>query len=267
MMRWAMSAHLIGLALALAGSAQAGERRTAMSERGVVVQILEDAPKGSGPFPVVVLASGAGGDMTQPLLAGLATSLAADGIAVVRFDWAYRTADPAKGQPSADLVAETQDLSAALAFARKNVRFDPTQIVVMGKSLGSVVAFRVFVRNPDLRGAVLLTPLCSLPSRPDAPAWALDPYPDFGGQRRPVALVAGDKDPICSLAALYRMAGEPASPARVAVTGGDHGFAAGAGADPATAEATRRNLDLAARNAADAAAAYLRALPASAAGK
>jgi dienelactone hydrolase len=253
-----MRAAAVVLALmATASAAHAAEHRTAATQRGVTIQVLEDLPKGPGPFPVVVLASGQGGDMTQPLLERLASALPAEGIAVVRFDWAYRTANPATGQQSADLTVEEDDMGAALALARKDPRLDPARIVLMGKSMGSVVAVRLFDRSAELRGAVLLTPVCSLPKRPGAPDWYAAPYAAFARQTRAMAMVAGDKDPVCSPADLYRMATTAAGPVRVAVVGGDHGFKAGPDNDPAAVEATQRNLDLAVRNAVDATATYL----------
>jgi dienelactone hydrolase len=247
---------MAGLARARHSTAYAAEQHEAPTKRGVNVQIIESLPRGSGPFPVVVLANGRAGTMRSELPEAAAASLVAQGLAVVRFDWAFRTADPKNGQQSASLDDEVEDMAAALAFAKADKRLDAANIVLMGKSLGSVVSFRLFDQNSDVRGLVLLTPLCGMVA--EGPGWARDPYPALQRQTRPIALVAGDKDPVCATPALYKLASEASGPVRVVVVGGDHSFAAGPESDPTAVELSRRNLDLAIRNAVDAAAHYAR---------
>ena len=133
-------------------------------------------------------------------------------------------------------------------------RFDAANTVLIGKSLGSMVAVRGLADNPHVKALVLLTPLCSI--KPTEAAWSAAPYPHFAELTRPVTLLGGDDDPLCELPALYRMALAPKAPVRVVVVGGDHGF--GSGADAARGAT---NLALAAENAADAAWGYLGAPP------
>lgn len=249
---------LLAVALMCCGPPSSAERLTASAARGVKIEIQEDLPAGAPPFPVVVLAPGGGVDMSQPLFTDLTRALNARGVAVVRFNWAYFTANPASGKQSDDLAAELEDMSAAIDVARHDGRLDPKAMVLMGKSLGSVVAARLLDANREVKGAVLLTPICSLPASLLKQPWQHDIYPGLSTQARPMAMIAGDRDPVCATQALYRMAATAQGPVRVVVVGGDHGFRAGPNRDPATAETTQRNIDLAIANAVDAARAILR---------
>ena len=129
--------------------------------------ILVDMPRGTGPHPAVVLAPGVSYHLRMPLMERLGQVLPEHGIAVFRFNWRYMDSEP-QGQPSDDLSVEQAELAAVIALARADVRVRPDRLVVAGKSMGSVVATRIFAADPALAGAVLLTPLISRPNTGDA---------------------------------------------------------------------------------------------------
>src|SRR5688572_4029836 len=109
---------------------------------------LADLPPGAGPFPALVFAPGQRYHMRLPIPEHLAKQLVPRGIAIFRFDWS--------GPGS-----EADDLRATLALARADPRVDPRNIWIGGKSVGSIHAWERLAAEPALRGAVLLTPICS----------------------------------------------------------------------------------------------------------
>jgi len=243
--------------------ASAGAAIRAVTPRGAVIELIEEHPAGPGPFPAVVLASGSGYDMRQPILERVAHALVAAGIGVVRFDWAYHVRDPQHGQQSADRGAEIEDLTTALALAKKAPWVDPSRIAVGGKSLGSIIAWRVLRREPDVRGALLLTPVCS-PKPKLEPASAGPPpspvvdgnYPDVRAETRPTAWILGKNDPACAPSILYQHLAGAGGGAQIDVLRGDHTFSEGSSSATGTAATTsaatnEKSLDLVARLSVD----------------
>ncbi len=194
--------------------------------RGIILEAVVDFPDGKGPFPTLVLAPGQAYHLGLPVIAQTAHKLVEQGFAVYRFNWAYYTRDQRAGQPSDDLAAELQDLLAVVDFARADSRVDRSRLAVGGKSLGSVVAWQALAKDKAIRAGLFLTPVCSQGVLKDVSAEiaAAQNYPGISIEKRPIALVSGDQDPLCSAALLYRFASSAAGLARVAVVGGDHGF-------------------------------------------
>ena len=243
--------------------AAAGAAIRAVTPRGAVIELIEEHPPGPGPFPAVVLASGSGYDMRQPILERVAHALVGAGVGVIRFDWAYRVRDPKHGQQSADRAAEIEDLTTALALARKAPWVDPSRIALGGKSLGSIIAWRVLRHEPDVRGALLLTPVCS--PKPKAEAASSGPpsspvvdgnYPDVRAETRPTAWILGKSDPACAPSILYQHLAGAGGGAQIDVLRGDHTFSEGSSSTTGTAAATNAatnetSLDLVARLSVD----------------
>jgi hypothetical protein len=163
--------------------------------------------------------------MALPAMESTARALAEQGFAVFRFNWTYFMAEPRR-QPSPNLSAEAQDLQAVIAAARAHERVDARSVSVGGKSLGSVVAWRSFAMDPQLRSALLLTPVCSRVPRGETnpKPEAKENYPGLESERRPTLWIAGDSDPLCSTTVLYNFAATGHQVTRVAVVGGDHSF-------------------------------------------
>ena len=173
--------------------------------------VLVDLPEGAGPFPALVLAPGQRYHLQLPALAQVAQQCARRGIAVLRFDWS-QPSPPTAAEPAAEWL----DLQAVMRKARSDARLDPHRLWVGGKSLGSVLAWRLLRSDAALRGAVLLTPLGS---RGD------EFYPDAQQEPRPLLFLAGEQDPHCAPAALYRLAAQAPGPTRVNVVSGGHDLA------------------------------------------
>jgi hypothetical protein len=194
--------------------------------RGAVVEVIAELPPGSGPFPALILAPGQGYHMNLPAIEQPAKRLLAQGVAVYRFNWAYFSRTSPGGSPSDDLSTEIEDLASVIARVRSEPRVDQRKISVGGKSLGSVVAWRVLREDKSLRSGLFLTPICSsLPKGATQPISEADEnYPGLSTEQRRVTFIAGDRDPLCSPGVLYRFAASSVAPIRVAVVGGDHGF-------------------------------------------
>lgn len=232
----------IALALLVAQIARAQDL-TVVNADGDRLSVIVDLPAGGGRVPAIVLAPGQGYHMALPALEQTARSLAAHGVAVFRFNWAYFTAQPV-GRPSADLSREVGDLQAVVAAARAHPRVAAENLSVGGKSLGSIVAWRVLAADPGLRSGLFLTPICSrVPKGESVPrSEASVNYPGFAAERRPTLWIAGDQDPLCAPGMLYAFASTGAPAARVAIVGGDHGYENRALPPAAAATALKGNL-------------------------
>lgn len=194
--------------------------------RGAMLEVVADFPAGAGPFPTIVLASGQGYHLALPALEQTAQRLVQQGVAVYRFNWAFFTADPKKGQPVADLSTELEDLQTVVKLARAEPRVDATRLSVAGKSLGSVVAWMGLTQDPKLRSGLFLTPICSsVPKGQTAPVdEAQENYPGFAAERRPLLFISGDRDPLCAAPMLYAFVAKTSGNARVAIVSGDHSY-------------------------------------------
>ena len=176
--------------------------------------------------------------MRLPILEQLARKLVQRGIAVYRFNWAYFVADPKQGKSSEDRLAEIEDMQTVLALARRHPRTRQDAVFVGGKSLGSIIAWRVFRSDPSLVGALLLTPVCHDKQPPE------ETYADLVEEQRPTQWILGDHDPACEVRSLYRfLAGAPRVH-KVAVVSGDHAFELDPTAQSQLSRTTRQTLEL-----------------------
>jgi hypothetical protein len=118
-------------------------------------------PRGNGPFPAVLLISGAGPQDRDEAIMGhrpflvLADHLTCQGIAVLRVD------DRGVGKSSGDLAKATVedfvgDALAGVNFLKARAEIDPRRIGLVGHSEGGAVAPLVAVRSPAVAFIVLL---------------------------------------------------------------------------------------------------------------
>lgn len=171
----------------------------------------------------LVLAHGAGTDMTSPLLRGLARALAEHGHPVLLFNFAYTEAGRKAPDPMARLESCYRDV---VAVARE--RLDGRPLVLGGRSMGGRVASHLAAQGEPCDGLVFL----GYPLHP--PRRAGVPVPDdrlrtahWADLRTPMLFVQGDRDTLADLALLEReRAARLRAPSQVhVVAGGDHAFA------------------------------------------
>jgi hypothetical protein len=149
---------------------------------------------------------------------------------VVRFEWSYCSPSSTQKNPADDLSSEIKDMEFAINYSKDLFKKTNRDLYLTGKSLGSMVAYRVFETYPDLKALVLLTPICSM-SRDEqnnplpAPIEKLNEfYPDILKEARPIQLISGNKDSLCDHTILKKIKSEAFDSLDVVYTLGDHGF-------------------------------------------
>lgn len=190
----------------------------------VLVSTATDAP--AAPWAALALAHGAGAGMAHPFLAGFAAAAAAEGIAVVRFQFPYVEAGRRMPGPAAHAVSTWS------AVAAETVRrFPGLPFVAAGKSYGGRMASVAAAEGAISPAALVYLgyPLHP-PGRPDAPRVSHLP-----AVRAPQLFVTGTKDPFVQPVADLEAAVAACADARLHwVADGGHSFeVAGARRDPA----------------------------------
>lgn len=199
-------------------TAWAAETLSGTTPRGVSITVVRDFPEGNGPFPAVILGPGRG-SLKQKINEAVANTLKERGFAIFRFDWAYFVKDPNGAPSDTDLAPEIEDFATVIALAKSDSHVDSTNIVVDGKSLGTIIAWRVFRSDSSLKGLLQLTPVCNKEGfSPD------QIYPDREEEKRPSLWIAGDVDSWCDIKGLYRLLLPYGGLGRLAILRGDHGL-------------------------------------------
>ncbi len=139
-----------------------------------------------GDGPTYVLAHGAGAAMDSPGITAVATRLAARGIRVVRFEFAYMAArrdGVRRPPPRADTLLDEYRAVLAEVGGRP---------VIGGRSMGGRVATMV-ADDADVAGVACLSYPWHPPSKPDQPRTA-----HLARLRTPLLVVQGTRDPFGS---------------------------------------------------------------------
>ena len=165
-----------------------------------------------------------------PLFETLGTSGLNKNLAVVRFEWNYCNTKPAQPTPSANLLNEIEDFETVLKYAQAHTSIDKNKITLAGKSLGSLVAYAVFAKEPTFKTLALLTPVCSYTTDEDGKVLPVplsvcdENYPKIKEDSRTLFMSMGDKDELCILPVLYDFLKDSKGNISTFVAGGDHGF-------------------------------------------
>jgi predicted alpha/beta-hydrolase family hydrolase len=192
------------------------ERRFDIAEgRAVsgVVALPEDRPAAA----TVVLAHGAGNDMTNPLLVAVADALAEHGYATVRFNFPYKERGGRAPDPAPVLEACYR---AVLAQVRADTDLRTNRLVIGGKSMGGRMASHLAAAGEVVDGLLFL-------GYPLHPAGRPEQLRAAHLQRIavPMLFLAGTRDSLCRLDLLRAaLAGLPKATLHV-VDDGDHSFA------------------------------------------
>lgn len=166
---------------------------------------------------LLALAHGAGTDMRSAFLSFICESVAAAGIATLKFNFPYKE----KGRKAPD---PAQKLEATWRSVLERLRSDPAldfaSVFVGGKSLGGRMASRVVAQGEPVAGLVLLGYPLHPPGKPEKQR--TEHFPDISV---PSLFIQGTRDPLCDVALLREAL--PRIPGRVdlhLVEGGDHSF-------------------------------------------
>jgi uncharacterized protein len=159
----ASAALVAGAGSSTASATSAGIRQIAVGVGSPPLKGTLTLPAGTGPFPAVVLVSGSGPNdqdetvgADKPFL-DLASGLAADGIATVRYD--KRTLDYPKSVDPVTFTAVDEyvpDALAAIGLLKHERSVDPHRIFVLGHSQGGTFAPLIAQRAPEVAGVILL---------------------------------------------------------------------------------------------------------------
>jgi pimeloyl-ACP methyl ester carboxylesterase len=122
-------------------------------------------PKGTGPFPAVVLISGTGHNTRDEDVWGhkvflvLADALARKGVAALRYD--KRGVGGSSGDFDSATTADfTSDAEAAAAWLRKQPEIDPRRIGLLGHSEGGIIAPAIAAGDKDIAFVVMIAGPC-----------------------------------------------------------------------------------------------------------
>lgn len=221
------------------------ENITLTTPRGEAVLVTLVYPDGEEKYSAVLLASGGGYHKELPLLKETTEQLASRGVIGVRFDWNYFSK---KENPSDGYVEEQEDMQTVLNFLKTHPKVESDRIIIGGKSLGSVISYRVFEENNDVMALTLLTPVCTsridkdgnqLPSPvPIAPKY----YPELINESRQVVVMMGDRDPLCDVPMIFNFLKSATGKVALNIVEGDHSLNVGPWDDPEYSERNAENV-------------------------
>jgi predicted alpha/beta-hydrolase family hydrolase len=140
-------------------------------------------------LPLVILAHGAGNDMTSPFLVTIQEGIATHGWACLRFNFPY-TERRSKAPDRAPVLEACY--RAVVAAVRELMA--PSQLVIGGKSLGGRMASHIAAAGEVVDGLVFLGYPLHAPGRTDRLRDAHLPRISA-----PMLLFAGTRDPLCDL--------------------------------------------------------------------
>ena len=181
-------------------------------------------PEGTAPTATVVLAPGAGTDITNPFLRGVGRGLARQGNEVVIFNFPYAEVGRRRPDPPARLERAYRDV---LAHLRPAERDGPT--VIGGRSMGGRIASHLAAEEAPCDGLLLLGyplhPRRSVSERASPPTRLRTGH--WPRLRLPTLFVQGDRDALCDLETFAAERAAHLDPRLTdvhVVAGADHGF-------------------------------------------
>jgi hypothetical protein len=169
--------------------------------RGAAVEVLSDVRRDEPIRGAVILAGGTNYSTKFEIFDGITQWLVERGVAVFRFEWAYRVANPLATQHSPDRSEEIEDFEAVLGHVREVFRVPFDRLALGGKSLGSIVAWNIFRRTPEIRAIWLCTPIGK--PQPSGPRLPRENYPGIEEERRASLWMLAAEDAVCPLPGLY----------------------------------------------------------------
>jgi uncharacterized protein len=172
---------------------------------------IASGPRGG---PVVVVAHGAGGDLTNPVLEGFADGLAVKAVGALRFNFAYSEA----GKRGPDREPALRQVWSA-AFERARELGDP--VWASGKSMGGRIASMMVADGElDAAGLVLIGYPLHPPGKPERIRDA-----HLYDVKTPMLFLQGTADPFASPELFKRVMKKLGAKATVhEIQGGDHSF-------------------------------------------
>jgi len=165
----------------------------------------------------VVVAHGAGNDMSNPFLSYVHERLAERGWLSVKFNFPYK--ELGRKAPDRPAVLETT-WRAVLAELRGDKALAPTRLFLSGKSMGGRIASQVVAAGEECDGLIFL----GYPLHPAGQPEKLRSQ-HLAGITAPMFFIEGSRDPLCDLALLERELARLRTDVLVhVIEDGDHSF-------------------------------------------
>lgn len=180
--------------------------------------------------PLLVVAPGQSCNSKGPLFETIEQEAINKEINVIRFEWSYCSPTSTNRNPSDDLSTEISDMDFAINYGKILLQKTNNDLIISGKSLGSMVAYRIFKNHSNLKSLILLTPVCSyltdelgnpLPTPLDV---INESYSDLRLETRPLLMISGSSDPLCDHTILKLFKEKAHANLEVIFVKGDHGF-------------------------------------------
>lgn len=234
-------------------SSQVSEWQKLKTPRGSVLEMQLQMPAQATNYPILILAPGQSCNARRPFFEAMAQAAREANVGLVRLEWSYCVADSSKPQPSEDLSAEAEDLSTVLDYVRKLPGVKASQLLMGGKSLGSLVTWKVLAQEPTLKAAALLTPVCSYDRDDQGQPLAArknlvdENYPNLAQEKRPLLFLLGNQDSLCHPPILYQALAQTQGNVSAEVFGGGHSLNLLKPDQSDDTEATAHNLKTAAQ--------------------
>jgi len=197
----------------------ATRRRRISLPGGGAVSAVVALPAGfrrPGRTPAVVLAHGAGSDMTHPFVSTIHAGLAREGYVAVKFNFPYTEARRRAPDPRPVLERCYRAVIDAVMGDRT---LAPAWIAIGGKSLGGRIASYVAAAGAPVSGLVLLGYPLHPAGRPDERR--ADHLPAL---RAPMLFVEGTRDTLCELDRLRPIVARLPRATLHTIEGADHSF-------------------------------------------
>lgn len=212
--------------------ALAATELTLKTPRGTEIPVIVHSTVYAQARAVLVVGPGQSCNFRNEIFETLGSEGEKAGVAVIRFEWSYCSGDRQVDRgPSEDYAKEIEDMQTVLTFAQGYTFGDYQRLILAGKSLGSVVAYKLFTMDTSLKALLLLTPVCSYTTDandnplPDPIPLGEINYPNLKNETRPIMMALGNRDPYCLTPLLYDFLKDTKIGRVSTVVGvGDHGL-------------------------------------------
>jgi hypothetical protein len=196
----------------------AARRRQIALPGGGRVSAVVALPSGSraGRRPAVILAHGAGSDMTHPFLSTIHAGLAREANITIKFNFPYTEAR--RRAPDPRPVLE-RCFEAVVEAVTRDAALAPSWIAIGGKSLGGRIASYLAAAGAPIRALLLLGYPLHPAGRPER--LRADHFPRI---KVPTLFVQGTRDSLCDLALLRPLLTTLPHATLHTIEGADHSF-------------------------------------------
>lgn len=170
--------------------------------------------------PCVIIAPGRKLHKDSNIIVEIADHMSKQGWVVIRFNWSFYTNNTSSPYEGMDAFPEQlEDVTKVILIAQNDARVQKDNISLLGKCLGSIVAWHYMqhIEDHEIKSIILLTPIFKTKELIDVY------YPTIKELKVPILIIVGNNDEMnCKLPLLYKFFAEKPSFAEICVIDGDH---------------------------------------------